>query len=211
MRLSCRTVFALVSLFFWSTAHGQLPSVGIDPSSSYQSGEIDSVDLSSGNVNVHIPLIGFPQRGSKLRLNFMVRYNQPLWTVYIDASNPIAQTYDGHWVLGNAQYYALTPSSTLLSPLGVGVVRDQGLSLLQTTQTYPCQGDEGCNGDNDPSGGRTYSTTSIATYIKDRSGATHIVGVDLQEARASAPQVHIAAPDGSGWKQKVADPEQRHP
>ena len=37
---------------------------GFKPYGSYQGGDLDSVNLSNGNLVVHIPLAGYPQRGS---------------------------------------------------------------------------------------------------------------------------------------------------
>jgi hypothetical protein len=48
---------------------------GIVPYAEYHGGDIDSIDLAHGNVNLRIPLMSFPQRGSALRLNFVLNYN----------------------------------------------------------------------------------------------------------------------------------------
>src|SRR5581483_901280 len=54
---------------------------GFKPYGSYQGGNIDSVSLTNGNVILHIPIVSYPQRGGKLRLNFMALYNNKGWTV----------------------------------------------------------------------------------------------------------------------------------
>lgn len=48
---------------------------GLKPFGSYDGGNIDSVNLSNGNVNLHVPLLSYPQRGSKLPLRFLIQYN----------------------------------------------------------------------------------------------------------------------------------------
>jgi hypothetical protein len=53
------------------------------PFGAYQSGEIDSVNLANGNVILHIPLVSYPQRGSALKLDFQVIYNNKGWYVYL--------------------------------------------------------------------------------------------------------------------------------
>ena len=55
-------------------------SVGIVPYGSYHSGDIDSIDLTTGNVYLDIPLISYPQRGGKLTLDFRTVYNAKGWT-----------------------------------------------------------------------------------------------------------------------------------
>jgi RHS repeat-associated protein len=55
---------------------------GLIPFASFQHGDIDSVNLATGNLTVHIPLVSYPQRGGKLRLNFFIRYNNKGWYIY---------------------------------------------------------------------------------------------------------------------------------
>ncbi len=43
---------------------------GLKPFGSFHGGNIDSVNTTTGKLEVHIPLISFPQRGSRLRLNY---------------------------------------------------------------------------------------------------------------------------------------------
>ena len=105
------TAFAcfFCALFFTSVAfaqYEQLPQAGITPYTPYQHSDIDIVNLHTGNVNVHIPLVSFPQLGSQLKLDFVIRYNEPQWSVDgiyfsagISVSNP--GTYKGQWLLTN--------------------------------------------------------------------------------------------------------------
>lgn len=99
-------VFVSVLLIGASFAHAQydyLPQVGIKNFATYQYSDVDSVDLSTGNVNLHIPLVGFPQKDDKLRLNFMIRYNEPQWMTVIGAVQPLPDggyTTHGFWRLG---------------------------------------------------------------------------------------------------------------
>lgn len=48
---------------------------GTKPYGSYMGGDIDSVSLTNGNLNLHIPLVSYPQRGGRLKLEFFLRYN----------------------------------------------------------------------------------------------------------------------------------------
>ena len=48
---------------------------GLKPFGSYHAGNIDHIDLSNGALNVDIPLISYPQRGGKLKLDFVLQYH----------------------------------------------------------------------------------------------------------------------------------------
>src|SRR5260370_3260825 len=48
---------------------------GAKPFGTYHGGNIDSVDLLNLGLNVDIPLISYPQRGGKLKLDFVLHYH----------------------------------------------------------------------------------------------------------------------------------------
>ena len=48
---------------------------GLMPYQSYHGGDIDKINLSNGILNVQIPLISYPQRGGKLKLDFALAFN----------------------------------------------------------------------------------------------------------------------------------------
>ncbi len=48
---------------------------GLKPFGSYHAGNIDHIDLSNVALNVDIPLISYPQRGGKLKLDFVLHYH----------------------------------------------------------------------------------------------------------------------------------------
>jgi RHS repeat-associated protein len=49
--------------------------IGLKPFGSYQGGNIDQVSLGNGGLSVDIPLISYPQRGGKLKLEFALHYS----------------------------------------------------------------------------------------------------------------------------------------
>ncbi len=49
--------------------------VGILPHGSYDGGDIDLVSLQNGKLTLHIPLISYPQRGGKLKLDYALIYH----------------------------------------------------------------------------------------------------------------------------------------
>jgi RHS repeat-associated protein len=53
---------------------------GLKPFGSFQGGDIDNVNLLNGWLNVHIPLVSYPQRGGKLKLSFSAVYLGPTLT-----------------------------------------------------------------------------------------------------------------------------------
>ena len=55
---------------------------GLKPFGAFEHGNIDSVNLVNGNVVVHIPVISYPQRGGKLKMEFSVVANNKGWYIY---------------------------------------------------------------------------------------------------------------------------------
>lgn len=54
---------------------------GLKPYGMYQGGNLDSISITNRNLTLHIPIVSYPQRGGKLRLNFMGIYNNKGWIV----------------------------------------------------------------------------------------------------------------------------------
>jgi len=52
----------------------------LKPFGAYQMGNIDNVSLGNGSLAVDIPLISYPQRGGKLKLDFSLHYSTRLTT-----------------------------------------------------------------------------------------------------------------------------------
>jgi RHS repeat-associated protein len=63
-------------------AHAQNDPIfeqGFKPFGSFQSGDIDSVNILNRELNLHIPLYSLPQRGGKLHMGFYLPYQANLW------------------------------------------------------------------------------------------------------------------------------------
>ena len=87
MNLSKVLTFVLL-MFMGMPALAQLsasPQSGITPFTPYQHSDIDSVNLSSGNVNLHIPIVSFPQAGGNLTMDFTAVFNQSTWLANLTA------------------------------------------------------------------------------------------------------------------------------
>src|ERR1035441_6253661 len=66
-------------------------AVGIQPGITYLGGEIDAINPLNGIINVHIPLISYPQRGGKLKLDFSLRQAMKL-SIWVVKGNPKLDT-----------------------------------------------------------------------------------------------------------------------
>ncbi len=71
------TLILVIAATFTSTALGQLNNdptveIGMKPYGSFEGGSIDSISTTNGNLNLHIPLVSYPQIGRKLHLGFDV-------------------------------------------------------------------------------------------------------------------------------------------
>ncbi len=60
---------------------------GLQPFSSFGAGNIDHVNLGTGNLYVQIPLLDYPQRGKKLSLRFRLQSNNKTWMLYSTCNN----------------------------------------------------------------------------------------------------------------------------
>jgi RHS repeat-associated protein len=86
MRLSRVICWLFASLMIMSLAPSAIAQqdqdfeTGLNPYATYQSGNIDSINVLNRGLNVDIPLISYPQRGGKLNLDFDLHYiNQGNW------------------------------------------------------------------------------------------------------------------------------------
>ncbi len=153
---------------------------GLKPYVAYHGGDFDAVSLMNGKLDLHIPLVSWPQRGN-LKLGFTIRYDNPRLTEDRDApgtcgtpGNPCTywSTFDGGGVyvspdfassiytqplydlstfIGNV--YAVTDSS--------GANHTLGLTSGSTYETRDATG---------------YSWNSTTNVITDRDGVRHYPG-----------------------------------
>src|SRR5258708_7542794 len=92
MRLVQARVLAITSalLFAFSpvVSAQDLASIeqGTKPYGAYHGGDIDSVSMVNGSLQVRIPLISFPQRGGRLKANISLMYQGPYYT-HTDSCN----------------------------------------------------------------------------------------------------------------------------
>ena len=194
---SCFLFFLIIS----SCAVGQVqdPStqMGSAPYATFQSGDIDNVNLDNGNVFLKIPLVGFPQRGDKLSLNFFVRYNAPRWNII-----GIDDGYDeGGGIVGQWEIYDFNGGA---QPVGVDVVRDQFLSAREFVVPFTCTMFYEC-GRSIPPGAVVEPqdlVTDVSLYqVRTPDGGMHSYAMEGQGA-----VVQTITPDGSHITNLQADP-----
>ncbi len=70
---------------------------GVKPYGSYHGGDIDSVNLSNGNLILHVPLLSYPQRGGQLPFTFYIQYNNKGYRAV--PNDPQHPNEGRHWVL----------------------------------------------------------------------------------------------------------------
>jgi RHS repeat-associated protein len=117
-------IFSLFCLYQISIFAQTQPNLenGFKPYGTYGGSDIDSINLSNGNLIVHIPMpFTFPQRGGKLSPKMVVRMSSKAWAV----STFLAPNNGGHsnyWNLG------FGPSAHI-AEIGTGVGLDSTLDL----------------------------------------------------------------------------------
>jgi hypothetical protein len=78
---SVKAVSSIVSfvLFLSVLSFSQaIDEQGVKPYGSYHGGDIDIVNLNNSKLELHIPLLSYPQRG-RLQLNFELTYQSEMW------------------------------------------------------------------------------------------------------------------------------------
>jgi RHS repeat-associated protein len=122
------------------SAHAQSnPNIdnGIKPFGSYDATKIDTVDIATGALSLHIPLLSYSQRGSLPPVNYSINFASKAFVInphcVTQANEPICSP---HWEA------SVRPSGVNTPSFGVYVLRDDGspelyYSKLQTsTPTY---------------------------------------------------------------------------
>jgi len=87
--------FLLIYCFSGCIASAQAtPDVdqGFRPYGSYEGGDIDTVNLSNGNLTLHIPVLSYPQLG-KVKLDFTLVYNAQPWRTLLLAAGTSDPVY----------------------------------------------------------------------------------------------------------------------
>src|SRR5713101_5169669 len=189
----------LLTLTVVSLSWGQMPDIpdkGFRPFGSYQLSDIDSVNLTNGNLVLHIPIVSYPQRGDVPPLSLSVRFNNPRWLEKF--------VYHGQEDWGGQIWAAVWGDDGM----GLEIVRDNTYSLAGYVYNH-----YGIN----PGG------SSQSLHVVDSMGAHHIVEstptTDLTpygpmesiDGTGLALQNGSIVIDGNGVRHKVFETDTDHP
>jgi RHS repeat-associated protein len=153
---------------------------GLTPYQTYHGGDIDSINTATGSLNLHIPLISFPQRGSGLRLTFAINYN----------STTVQRKYLG-W--GATGYYQWLETDTNYP--SVTVVDDQGYGIYETMACLPAPP---CTSPNTQVDYFFYSVTGP-------DGAQHVMGYTSGTPTQKTGAITLRSMDMTGFYLNVPD------
>ena len=64
---------------------------GVKPYGGYYTSDFDSISMSTGALDIKVPLLSYPQTGGKLTLNFQLEYETSGWSVSVLGTNPPLQ------------------------------------------------------------------------------------------------------------------------
>ena len=93
---------------------------GFNQYGSYDFQDVDTVSMTNGNLLLHVPLVSYPQRGGKLKLDFSLMYERPVWNVISMTTSAGQQEY---WAYQNNR--------------DIQVVQDDVVSLVSMWLTRP--------------------------------------------------------------------------
>jgi RHS repeat-associated protein len=157
-----------------------VPGQGINPGRDYLQSPIDTIDTSSGALNLKIPIVSYKQRGSLPDFGLSLTYNNVVWV-------NVVTPYFGE----NVMDCGVTPCNALENywipnNLGISVQRDNALAWA--SMVFPPQ--------------QANTTDELAIYaIADDTRATHLFygqqGGGINGARTtdgSGLQIHVLSP-----------------
>lgn len=189
----------LVLAVYTLRAHAQQDtsvSTGLVPYQAYHDGDIDSVNLSNGNLSLHIPFVAYQQRGEVLRLSFVLSYNAKQLQAQKFCVPPPAKGCWWQW-LHSTSYDAIEPMS--VRPLD-----DQRATVIVKTVpafvpplNYYYYYVNTPDGASHPLGNTNWGTESVdatgfrgdatGTYVIDRTGIRHTRYNIYQDASREDP------------------------
>jgi hypothetical protein len=185
-RIVLSFAFAFASVVSFSQVTPDM-AVGITPYASYNVNDIDNVNPTNGNLFLKIPLLSYPQRGGKLRLNFFIYYNDKQWQAGLACQyNASSNSYNCDQV--NGQW---TPSGiergmgfdSYAGP-GVYVARDQFVGYITNYNALQTSTTEGTGSDS-----YTEQNQYITQYAITPDGGTHYIGDGVKETVTCGPLV----------------------
>ncbi|NDQ55762.1 MAG: RHS repeat-associated core domain-containing protein [Acidipila sp.] len=75
--------------------------VGLKPYGTFEGGKFDSVSMTNGNLNLRIPILSYPQRGT-LPYNSFLGYNDKSWKIYSACNSKTGLCSRVYWNYGSS-------------------------------------------------------------------------------------------------------------
>jgi len=154
---------------------------GMRPFGAYQAGDVDSTNLSNGALSVTIPLISYPQRGGKLKLEYTLRYHSG-WSQAIYSCDLVANT--GKCVSASLKVYGRAGNFNLVDgqqvigyPVQTSQSLYQGVSIAYTSLSFTSADGATHAMAAANSAGSLYRSTD-ATGFSSASGFTDPIGIN---------------------------------
>lgn len=101
---------------------------GLKAYGAFEGGSIDSIGMTNGNLNLHIPLVSYPQRGGELHFGFYVKYDNNSY-VHIPSTSPDCTTRPFVCEYGDS-----------VGVPGMAIVPDMGLTSMSPAVSRPRSG-----------------------------------------------------------------------
>ncbi len=152
-------------------------ATGLSPYATYIPSEIDNVNPANGNIFIKIPLLGYPQKGSRLRLNYFIYYNDKQWQANLAQIFPTDGT--SPYVTGQWTPAGSSPSSggnSIPAPSGAYIARDQFLGFGANYDQQVVKNVGGLGGN-----AIIESTSYLTEYVSTPDGSIHYVGDGVNE------------------------------
>ena len=159
---------------------------GVSAYQSFQQNDFDNVNVVNGNLYLQIPLLSYPQRGGKLRLNFYIYLNDKIWRPYlvgpINAPNSWAD--NGWWVATDqpvvGQFANQNNPNHPNAIAGAYVARDQHFDVAADVQSANETWTAGSGNLNGGQGGEnqndSYIVSSGSYFAVGPDGSRHYIG-----------------------------------
>jgi YD repeat-containing protein len=180
-KILCVFAIAAISSASWAQ---DVTDVEAKPYGSYTGSAIDTVDLVSGNLMLHIPLVSYPQKGTLPPLSFSVELNNAPYAYTAGADWGMSVRYD---TAPPGAVFPAPPTEVAISGFGKGF-QFQNVGAYMTSSfaggIVTGQNQILSSGDSD---------NSYAYSLVDPDGTTHEL-----ESDASSPNTY-RTPDGSGY------------
>jgi YD repeat-containing protein len=170
--LSAASAVIVLGFSLFAQSYDPVLETGIAPFQSYGGGNSDSVNLATGNLSLHIPLVSFPQRGGILHANFLLSHHSTTihkYCPYITAC--FWRTAGDAYVVGNNNQVGIVPDIGNPTALPDGTTHIMGL-IDTTGGSYPTTHLRSVDG----SGLRETligSQAGTSDTVLDRNGATY--------------------------------------